>query len=137
MNSNLENVCEGDVVVLDKGGDCQRVRVARTTPTQIILTYKNAAGDEYERKFRRSDGREIGDFDLWSGNRGWLYGITDETRGELEKMIAKTAERRNRQKAIAAIQRTNLDYLPTDTLLSLAKQIEEAIEAKKAATSNQ
>ena len=62
MNQNWEHLKVGDLVIVDHNAIR---RVARITPTQIVLVFKNTVGTLVEVKYNKSSGNRVGDSTVW------------------------------------------------------------------------
>ncbi len=60
-NKTVDKLEVNDWVIFDNGRrDCELLQVCRTTNTQICVKVNNMASQEFERKFAKKDGFEVG-----------------------------------------------------------------------------
>lgn len=120
----LENVQVGDLVVLVPKHNRSRSieKVARVTNSQVVLAFPNFAGNLYDVKFHKKNGREVGGDTLW----GCQY-IHIPKEGEVEAI----QERTKRSSLISRIGKADLGKLSTERLeaiLALCQQEEKGGE---------
>lgn len=61
-NKPLKELTTNDWVILYRRRYAELYQISRTTPTLIIIKIDNLAGQLYERKFRKDDGYEVGQY---------------------------------------------------------------------------
>jgi flagellar motor switch protein FliG len=115
MNDNtwLQELKAGDTVLVSRHPYEDIRTVKRVTPTQIVVVVSN-----YEERFRKSDGWEIGGRTY---NRRFLRHATPEKIAELKRQ-------ETRGKHIRAIQNAKLDALTDSQLERIAAILVEGKE---------
>jgi len=103
----LNDVVAGDVVIKTQGRHDSVCCVKRVTNTQIVLSFKNMAGGEYEQKFNKKHGDLVGETDTW-----YQTFVRVPADGQIEKIKLQT----NLRAAIEHCQKYPWHKLPIEKL---------------------
>jgi hypothetical protein len=117
MGDSLESLVPGDAVIIRQHLRPSEVAtVDRLTKLHIVVKLPNYAGTLYDNKFRRDNGRKVGDTDSWSPR--YLEVGTPER-------VAEVKEKRAREVAIERIRKDPLINLTTARLLAIVAILDE------------
>ncbi len=118
--SDLSAVAPGDTVILRQHlRPSEIATVARLTKLHVVVMLPNYAGTMHEHKFRRDNGRKVGETDTWSPK--YLEVGTPER-------VAEVREKRAREKAIDRIRQDPLINLTTARLKAIVAILDEQDE---------
>lgn len=113
---DLTNISEGDLVIYEPHYSSREIRkVARLTNTQIVIVFKNGLGNDYEKKFHKKNGREV-------GGSEWTPCYIRPANPEDIREIRESALRRG---IVSEIRSAKLDGLSTDRLERIAAILRE------------